>query len=259
MFNALRVFFVSYLLKPVCYIALILITLFILNQFTYFNISLGTNNNFNTFEVIGTGKISTVPQDARISFTVEKKRTTQEAAKDAANKIQNQAVSKLLALGIPRENIKTTNISVNPNYEIKEGSPQPLVYPPGRQVQNGYVAILSTQIKGSINQINKSVDLLSSLGANVGGVEYISKNKEELKEQAQAKAIADAKKQAQNIAQAAGFRLGKIVTVRSADDQYPQPYGADVTIKSAPNMDTQIQPGETEITARMGVTYYIKN
>lgn len=255
----LKEFFRNYLLKPICYIALILLTLFVLNQFTYFNISLGSNNNFNTFEVIGTGKVSTIPKDAKISFTVEQKGTTQQEAKNAANKIQNQAVLNLVTLGISKANIKTNSISVNPNYEIEEGSPQSLIYPPGRQVQNGYVASISTSVKGSISQINKSVDALSSLGANVGGVEYVSANKEELTQQAQAKAIEDAKRKAQNIARAAGFRLGKIVTVRNADEQYPQPYEADMAFKAAPETQTNLEPGQTEVSARMGVTYYIKN
>lgn len=256
----IRQFFVNYLLHPICYIALIVLALFILNQFAYFNLSLSSNNNLNSFEVIGTGKATAVPKNATVSFTVTEKGDTQNAAKDAANNIQNQANAALISLGIPKQNITTTSINVNPNYE-EAGAAQPIVLPPNRQVQNGYVATINTQVKGTINQINKAVDELSALGANVSGVEYASENQNQLMEEAQAKAIQNAKEQAQNIASAAGFKLGKIVSVRNADlaQGGPQPF-ANTTLKSsAPDTSTNLQPGQNEVVANMGVSFYIKN
>lgn len=256
----MREFFKHYLLQPICYIVLILITLFILNQFTYFNISLSSNNNYNSFEVIGTGKVSVTPQDARISFVASGKGATQEAAKNAANNIQNQAISALTSLGIPKANITTNSISVNPNYE-EQTTVQPLIYPPARSVQNGYIATVNTQVKGTISQINNAVDKLSTLGANVSGVEYVSSDQTKLTEQAQAKAIENAKEQAQNIAKAAGFKLGKIVSVRNADDMQGGllPY-ANTSLKAgAPEDSTNLQPGTNEVVSNMGVTFYIKN
>lgn len=252
-------FFKNYLLAPICYIVLILLTLFILNQFSYFNISLSSSNNYNTFEVIGTGKVTTAPNIATTIFTIEEKGTTQEQAKNSANAKQNLAIKDLIALGIPKSNIKTTGFFVNPYYEDKTLALQL----PARQVQQGYIATVTTQVKGeNVDQINKAIDKLTTLGINVGGVEYQYKDKQQYVNEAQSKAIANAKEQAQNIANAAGFKLGKIVTVRNAanDGQY-QPYSSEsMTLnKSVSDTNTQLQPGENEITSQMGVTYYIKN
>lgn len=256
----LAAFFKQYLLTPICYVAVFLVTLFILNQFAYFNLSLSSNSNYNSFEVIGVGKVSTIPKTAGTSFSVTAKGATQEEAKNNANKIQNQALDALTTIGIKKENIKTTSFSVNPNYEQESGT-QPLIYPPTRQVQNGYVANVSTTIKDSpIEQINRAIDQLSALGANVGGVDYRSSDQTVFVNEAQTKAIQNAREQALNLAKASGFKLGKIITIRNADDQgnFPQPYSADLMTKTSPNENTNLQPGSNEITARMGVTFLIK-
>ncbi len=251
-------FFKQYLLTPICYVAVILVTLFILNQFSYFNISLSSNNNFNSFEVIGTGRVSSTPKTAGTSFSVEGKGKTQEEAKNNANVIQNQALELLTSIGIDKANIKTNSFSVNPNYEFSEGSSQF----PTRQVQNGFVANVSTTIsKTPIEKINKAIDQLSSIGANVNGIDYGAGDQTEIVNEAQTKAIQNAKEQAANIAKAAGFKLGKVISVRNADDSgngFPQPYSADLVAKSAPNENTVLQPGTSEISAKMGVTFLIK-
>lgn len=254
----------DYFLKPLCFAIVILITLFFLNQFTYFNISLGSNSNLNSFEVIGEGKITATPSIATTSFSIEEKGTTQEAAKNAANTKQNAALKELEALGIQKKDI-TSTVSVNPNYEVTPLSEsQVQIYPPTKQVQNGYVAFVSTEVKGSKGQLDKAIDKLTALGLNVGGVSYTFADRQQYVNEAQDKAISNAKEQAQNLAKAAGFKLGKIVTIRNADDNYGygMPYASDASNalkSSAPSVPTDLQPGSNEITARMGVTYYIKN
>lgn len=248
----------DYFIKPLCFAAVLVLVLFLLNKFTYFNISLSSNNNYNSFEVIGTGTVNRVPNIATTSFTIEEKGTTQEAAKNAANSKQNQALKELDSIGIQKSDI-TSSVSVNPNYE---NSTVVLTYP-SRQAQNGYVALISTTIKSKqIDQINKAIDALTKLGINVGGVSYSYSNQTTYQEEAQAKAIQNAQTQAENLSKAAGFKLGKIVTIRNADENNggPQPFTTNaLDMKAAPNVPTDLQPGSNEITAHMGVTYYIKN
>lgn len=250
----------EYFLKPLCFAAVIVLVLFLLNKFTYFNISLSSNNNYNSFEVIGVGTVTKVPNIAQTTFTVQEKGTTQADAKNAATTKQDQAQKELEKIGIQKTDITTSGFNVSPNYE---NSPTTLSFP-NRQVQQGYLATISTTVKSSkVDQINKAIDALTKLGINVGGVNYSYADQTTYKEEAQAKAIQNAKTQAENLAKAAGFKLGKIVTIRDADNtnNFPQPYGAGtMDLKAAaPNAPTDLQPGANDITARMGVTYYIKN
>ncbi|MFI5265534.1 MAG: SIMPL domain-containing protein [Candidatus Levyibacteriota bacterium] len=250
----------EYFVKPLCFAAVIVIVLFLLNKFTYFNISLGSNNNNGSFEVIGVGTVTKVPNIAQTTFTIEEKGATQDAAKNAATVKQNEAQKTLEQIGIQKTDITTSGFNVNPNFE---NSPTTMMYP-NRPTQQGYMATIITTVKSSqIDRINKAIDALTKLGINVGGVSYSYSDETTYQEEAQAKAIQNAKVQAENLAKAAGFKLGKIVTIRDADNAntFPQPYAAGVNMMkaAAPSAPTDLQPGANDITARMGVTYYIKN
>lgn len=263
--NDAKDFFRIYLLKPICYVGVVIIALFLLNKFTYFNISLGSNNNSNSFEVIGTGSVTAVPNVAQTTFSISEKGETQEKARSAANTKQNEAIAELEKLGVKKEDIKTTGFYVNENYEETPVPLDSVSYRPGTTKQNGYVANVTTTVKSQkVETLNQAIDKLTSIGINVGGVEYTFDDRQKYVNEAQNKAIANAKTQAQNIAKAAGFTLGKIVSVRDADEGYGyQPFPADSFMSAKATSEaaapTELQPGSNEITSRMGVTFYIKN
>lgn len=261
--KVIKPFLRDYLLKPACFVAVVIAALFLLNQFTFFNISLGSKNN-NSFEVIGKGTVTAVPNVAQTTFSISEKAPTQEEARSKANEKQNQATDALTKLGVKKNDIKTTGFYVNPNYEDIAIPLDSAVEPIRRNQQQGYVANVTTTVKSDdINILNKAIDQLTEIGINVGGVEYTFAESEKYKMEAQDKAIADARQQAENIAKAAGFKLGNILSIRNADEQYGYPAVDSFSSKevSAVPADprTDLQPGENEITARMEVTYAIKN
>ncbi|MBP7832321.1 MAG: SIMPL domain-containing protein [Candidatus Levybacteria bacterium] len=263
-----RTFLKEYLLKPACFALVIIAVLFLLNKFTYFNFSLGSNQNMNSFEAIGTGEVTAVPDVAQTTFSIQERGTTQEAARSAANTKQTQAIEELKKLGVKEADIKTTGFYVNPNYEpdpiTGSTTTDSIALPIRQNAQNGYVANVTTTVKAEkIETLNKAIDALTTIGINVSGVEYTFDDRQKYVLEAQNKAIEQAKIQAQDWARAAGFKLGKIVSIRNADEGYGyQPYAADSAVMNlkagAPETQTDLQPGENQITARMGVTFYIR-
>lgn len=262
-------FLKEYFLKPVLFAVVLVGVLFLLNQFTYFNFSIGSNNSYNSFEVIGTGKVKAVPNIATTTYTVTETAKTEEEARSAANEKQNQALAEIKEIGIAETDI-TSNIYVNPNYDptplnATEPTQDSLIFPPRQPVQNGYVATITTEVKSSdVEKINQAIDAVTAIGATVGGVSYTFDDQEKYKMEATDKAVANAKQQAENMAEAAGFKLGKILTVRNVDDGYgyPVPYAAERSLaldSAVPQEKTDLQPGQNEITARIGVTFEIKN
>lgn len=253
----------NYFLKPLLLALVFLGILFLLNKFTYFNFSLGSNNTYNTFEVIGVGKVTATPNIATTTYTITETAATEEAARSEANSKQNQALAELKKIGIEESDI-TSNIYINPNYETEslQGGTEPIIYPPTRQVQNGYTATITTEIKSKeVEKVNQAIDAVTTIGATVSGVSYTLDDQEKYKQEATVLAVEDAKKQAEAIAKTAGFKVGNIVTIRNADENfgYPQPYAAEGMLKSsAPDTSTNLQPGENEVTARIGITYNIK-
>lgn len=256
-----KAFLKEYFLKPLCYAAVIILSLFVLNKFTTFNLTLSSSSNTNTFEVVGTGKVTATPNIAETSFTIQEKGDTQDQAKSKANDKQNQAISELTKLGIKKADIKS-DLSVTQNYE--DSTPQPMgtmMYPIRRTVQNGYIATINTTVKANkVDLLNQAIDKLTPLGINVGGVNYTFADPETYKEQAVQKAVEDAKQKAEALAKTGGFHVGRLVTIRNVDDTgYVQPM-MGTALKAAPSADstTNLQPGSNDITARVAITYYIK-
>ena len=75
------------------------------------------------FSVIGEGKIDVVPDVGYVDVgIVVNKVATAEEAQNQIALVNNQIVEKMKSFGIKKENIKTTNFSINPNYDYTSGS-----------------------------------------------------------------------------------------------------------------------------------------
>ena len=79
-------------------------------------------------------------------------------------------------------------------------------------------------------------------------------NADELANQALEKAVADARQRASIIAEAADRELGKAIQIQAQDFQPPQPVMMMARSKESGNADSY-RPGETDITARVQITF----
>ena len=75
--------------------------------------------------------------------------------------------------------------------------------------------------------------------------------------QARQKAMANASNLADELAKTAGVKLGDIQSITYSDYSMPY-YGMGGGGASAPNASVPIQPGQTQISVTVSVTYYIK-
>jgi hypothetical protein len=128
----------------------------------------------------------------------------------------------------------------------------------------GYKLAQDIQVK--IRDFTKIGDVLSQTtakGANtVGNLQFTIDDPEKFKEEARAKAIAQAKSNAKNLASESGVNLGKLVNVYE-NYTYPMAYstnamkamggGAEDSV-TAPT----IQPGQQEIDVTINLTYQVK-
>src|SRR5438105_812934 len=106
--------------KPFLIIVFMFVCLFVFTKIfgpIPFYINNVTTNKQNLFTVSGTGEATAVPDTALLNFGVTKNSSTVESGKDEVNKIVNQLTEDLSKLGIDKKDIKTTNFSVNPNYD----------------------------------------------------------------------------------------------------------------------------------------------
>lgn len=218
------------------------------------------------FSSSGEGVATAVPDQATIYVGVTKTANTVQDAQKQVNTIASKLISGLKKLGIKDKDIKTTNYSVNPNYN----GPRPLImeegvsdsvssgFPvPGRA--SGYEVTQNIEVKVKpIENINKVIDTATADGANlVSGVNFTFSDdlQKKLEQQATKEAVDDAKQKAQTLSNASGIRLGRIVNVVSSTNNYPLPMmraaqkAEDITIPP-----TEVTPGEGTVT--IGVTIY---
>ncbi|MBI2670246.1 MAG: SIMPL domain-containing protein [Candidatus Yanofskybacteria bacterium] len=232
------------------------------------NQKLNTAATTNTVSFSGEGKVMAKPDIAMVEFSIITEATTSKAAQDDNSKKSQKVTDFLKKQGIEDKDIKTTSYSIYPKYSY----PRPVIYnqsepsilPPERDGQPkivGYQVTQSFQVKvRNFDKLSGIVDGLVSVGVNnVNNLGFSVEDLEKLKSEARAKAIADAKKKADELKSQIGIRLGKIVNFSEGFGGYPGIYyakaedmgGGDVSGPSLP-------PGEDEITVNVTLTYQIK-
>ena len=195
----------------------------------------------DSLTVNGVGIVSVVPDEAQMTFGVETRRQTAQAAV-SANADAMQKVIAALRQADARK-IATQWVSVYP-YTSEDGSVQ------------GYVASNSVSAVSDVADAPALIDAAAAAGANqVSGPGLSSSNAEALYRQALAKSIDEARAKADVLAKAAGRSLGEITSIVEGGAQAPVPLydRAEAAASSTP-----IVPGEQEISASVSVTFSIR-
>jgi len=210
------------------YAGILVLTIIALAVIKYFNISypVAVTNYTASRElsVVGEGKVDVVPDTAvvEVGVTINNAETARDA-QGQLDKSNTQIINALKKIGIAKADIKTTNISVYPNYSY-DGSVSNIIGYNGN-------ATLSIRIR-NIEMAPKVVDRATQAGANeVRGPNFTIDEPDRYREEARNLAIENAKEQAEKLAASLGIKLGKISNiVESTTNQGPIYY--DMATKS---------------------------
>lgn len=207
----------------------------------------------NLFMSTGEAELETIPDEASVSLGINVQQLTVALAQDEANRVINSISERLKSMGINKEDIKTQNYSIYPDYS----------YDGGDSKISGYRVTANLAVKlTDFEKLNAVIDMATAEGANqVGGINFsISKEKEaELKKQAREDAIADAKESAEELARLSGVKLGKVVDVSEyRNDGYPIPMMARsemAVMDSAAGAPTSVEPGSATYSYTVTLSY----
>jgi len=195
----------------------------------------------DSLTVSGVGTVTVVPDEAQMSFGVETRRPTAQAAVAANAEAMRKVIAALRQAGA-RE-ITTQWVSVYP-YTSQDGTTQ------------GYVASNSVSAVGDVEDAAALIDAAAAAGANqVSGPGLSASNAEALYRQALARSVDQARARAEVLARAAGRALGPITSIVEGGAQPVPVYRAAAEAASAP---TPIEPGQQEITATVSVTFSLR-
>ena len=205
--------------------------------------------------VSASATVRLVPDKATVSFGV----TTQEATADEAQARNTEAVRNVMDVltgrGIEEKSIRTESYSMYPQYDWSQNGDQRII---------GYVVTTSMSVQDqNIEDLGKLLSACVEAGINdVDSVRFLCSGYDEAYREALAQAVALSKDEAEAMAAGAGKKLGDPVSITEGYQDTSSRYGktANVYTEEAV-MDDAIpvfQPGETEITANVTVTYRMK-
>jgi uncharacterized protein YggE len=201
----------------------------------------------HTITVSGSGKVTIVPDVARINLGVTVSKSTVKAVREAGAKAMTDIIAAIKALGIAEADIQTTNLSLYPQYG--SGSVPKIV---------GYQ--ISEQILVTVRDLDKAgdvIDVASAKGANnVNGISFESGDPVKAQNDARAAAVAAARTSAQAMAAAGNVTLGDVISITDASPSFPIWYGA-ARGTAIEDLATPVQPGTQDLTATVTVIFAI--
>jgi uncharacterized protein YggE len=194
----------------------------------------------DTLTVSGVGSVSAVPDEAQLSFGVESRGSTAQAALASNAAAMRKLIAALHDAGARK--LATQWVSVWPISQ-ERGTIQ------------GYSALNSVSATIGVDRAGALIDAAVDAGANqVSGPSMSSTDAKRLYRKALADAVADARDRAEALAKASGRTLGHITKVAEAGAQ-PVPLYRDAVAEAA---STPIVPGEQETSATVTVTFALR-
>lgn len=202
------------------------------------------------------GKVTVIPDIAKISAGIEERGDSLKQVQNSVNKKSQALVSALKDQGIAEKDIKTTSYNIYPESDYQVTPPKVTGY----QVSINYEITVR-----DIDKINDVLTAVTPAGANlVGGVSF------NLSDEARAKAMGSArndavniaKQNAESLARASGVTLGKIINVSESQNSYvPRPMyatGKEISLDSAAPITPDVQPGTTDLNVTVSLSYEVR-
>jgi uncharacterized protein YggE len=209
-----------------------------------------------TITVVGVGRVSLVPDVAKINVGVEKRAATVAEAKGTVDEQMEAILATLKELNVAEKDIQSSYYSI---YYEQEPY-QPVAREEGTATEPRGVYRVSNMIEVSVRDVDRAGSVLNALvaaGANqVYGVNLTVSDNQKWQSEAREEAIADAQARAKEFATLTGVELGRVLSV------------SEVIGASAPGIlygergmgggGGGIAPGELEMSTQVQVTFAIQ-
>jgi uncharacterized protein YggE len=247
--NLPSVFLQALLIATAAVLALVVITRYV--SPIPLSVTQTTTQKESAFAASGKSIVTTIPDKAEVTLGISRKEADIKQAQSKSNEIINTINAKLGEIGISKDDIKTQNYSIYPNYDYQS--------PTQRLVGYSVDISLTVSLK-DFAKLNQVIDLATAAGANqVSGIQFTISDELErkVKQQARIEAINDARKNAEDLANLSGVKLGKVINVVEGSNS-PQPPIAFMDKAmggGGGGSPTNVQPGSTTYTYTVTLSY----
>jgi uncharacterized protein len=202
--------------------------------------------------ITGEGSVRAVPDEASITLGVFTEAASAAAALTANSSAVRDLIAAVKEAGIAADDIATSSVTLEPR----------IVYPSdgrGTPKIEGYAARNSLSIRvRELARLGPLLDAAVAKGSNdIGALSFGHSNREALTDKARAVAVADARRRASVVAEAAGVKLGRVLSITEGGEIGFPPQSRMVAMQA--KADVPIEAGAREIGARVTVAWEIVN
>ncbi len=197
--------------------------------------------------VPGEATVAIVPDMATVMTGVQTRGATAAEAQTENTRLMTAVIAQIKALGVNDRDIQTSGLSISPTAS-RDGTGI-----------TGYVVTNQVSVTvRDLSRVGQILDATVRAGANTaGGIRFGLSNPVAAREQATAEAVKDAQRRATTIANAAGVRLGPIVSITDETAGMPSPVAAPRLAMAAEMAAVPVSPGEVDVTGRVRVVFSI--
>ena len=199
--------------------------------------------------VTGTGRVALAPDVADLRLGVSVARPTVDAARRDAASTMDAILAAVDAAGVPRRDVRTSLLSVQPRYDYRDGKPPTLT---------GYE--LANVVEVTVRDLARLGDVVDgTLGAgatSMDGLSFRVADPAPAEREARVLAMAAARSRADVLAEAAGLRILGVSSVVEGGSASPRPFmKAERMLLAAGDASTPVESGVLEVAVSVTVAY----
>ena len=202
-----------------------------------------------TIVVTGTGRISVQPDVADLRLGVTVARPSVEAARTEAARTMDAILVAVDAAGVPRADVRTAMLSVQPRYDYRDGRAPALT---GYDIAN----VVEVTVR-DLGRLGAVIDGTLGAGAtSMDGLTFRVADPAPAERDARIRAMAEARARADVLAESAGLAIdGVIDIVEGTPVRPPSPFAKAERMATAADVATPLEAGELEVSVSVTVTY----
>ncbi len=267
MYNETREKQVNYYLKLSGAVLMLIATIVIIVVSGALSHYLDANSGDKTITVSGYAEMNATPDIRTLSVSIMGKGATEKLAQEDASVKSNEVSATLNEDKISNDDRKSQNLSTYPDY--KNDCP-PTIYGAYRpcntsSVVSGYITTQTIEVTLRKDTMDKAAQILADLtnkGITVQTGEATVENPEKLQADLRAKAISNARANAEKLADALGVHLGKVASFNeNSGGYYPMAAKMEAQTMSAVQ-DSATPPvisnGTQKISSTVSVSFEIR-
>jgi len=201
-----------------------------------------------TIVVRGTGRVSVAPDVAELRLGVAVSRPTAATARADAATTMGAILAAVEAAGVPRADVRTSMLSVQPRYDYRDGRAPTLT---GYELAN----VVSVTVR-ELARLGDVVDGTLGAGAtSMDGLSFRVDDPAPAERAARMAAMVEARMHADVLAEAAGLTIRGVHSVVEGDAPGVPGPRAKLQAFAAADAATPVEAGTTEIEVTVTVTY----